>query len=75
MKSSYLQLVKVTYFSDGSDAQYMRKKNSVNVYHHEQDFKMQSRQHFFATCHGLCAGIGGTIKKHCKKSKSPKNCG
>ena len=56
---------KVTYFSDGSSAQYKNRKNFANLAYHEDDYGMPADWHFFATSHGKgpCDGIGGTLKR------------
>lgn len=56
---------KIIYFSDGSSAQYKKRKNVKNVALHEQDFGVKAEWHYFASCHGKgpCDGVGGTLKR------------
>ena len=63
--SSFRQLCKVIYFSDGAGSQYKNRKNFTNLCHHEEDFGIPAEWHFTATAHGkgACDGIGGTVKR------------
>lgn len=56
---------KISYFSDGSAAQYKNRKNFVNIAHHNFDFGCDAEWHFFATSHGKgpCDGVGGALKR------------
>lgn len=56
---------KITYFSDGSAAQYKNHKNFTNLLQHKEDFGIAAEWHFFATSHrkSACDGIGGTVKR------------
>lgn len=56
---------KIYYFSDGAPQQFKNFKNFVNLYYHEEDFKIYAEWHFFASYHGKgpCDGVGGTVKR------------
>lgn len=63
-------LKKITYFSDGSAAQYKNKKNFLNLCLHKTDFEVEAEWEFFATSHGksACDGLGGTVKRLAAKA-------
>lgn len=63
-------LKKITYFSDGSAAQYKNRKNFYNLCLHKQDFGIEAEWQFFATSHGksACDGLGGTVKRLAAKA-------
>lgn len=63
-------LKKITYFSDGSAAQYKNKKNFYNLCLHNSDFNVKAEWQFFATSHGksACDGLGGTVKRLAAKA-------
>ena len=65
IKTRYPFLKSISYFSDGSPAQYKNYKNFTNLLMHKKDFGMKTELHFFATSHGknACDGVGGTTKK------------
>ena len=52
LKSSFPNLNKIRYFSDGCAAQYKNKYNFYNLCQHEQDFTLKAQWSFFATAHG-----------------------
>jgi transposase len=64
------ELKKITYFSDGSAAQYKNRKNFYNLCLHKQDFGIEAEWQFFATSHGksACDGLGGTVKRLAAKA-------
>ena len=63
-------LKKITYFSDGSAAQYKNRKNFYNLCLHKADFEVEAEWQFFATSHGksACDGLGGTVKRLAAKA-------
>ena len=65
IKTRYPFIKSISYFTDGSPAQYKNFKNFTNLIMHEQDFGIKAEWHFFATSHGknACDGVGGTIKR------------
>ena len=64
------EIKKITYFSDGSSAQYKNKKNFHNLCLHKTDFGIEAEWQFFATSHGksACDGLGGTVKRLAAKA-------
>jgi hypothetical protein len=65
-------LKKIVYFSDGSVAQYNRKKNYYVACHNE-DFGVPAEWHFLATSHGksACDGVGRHHHHHHHQLYSP----
>ena len=65
IKSKYPNLTSVSYFTDGSAAQYKNRCNFSNLCCHVKDNKLAATWHFFATSHGKspCDGLGGTSKR------------
>lgn len=61
---------KITYFSDGSAAQFKNKKNFINLCYHMEDFGCNAEWHFFATSHGKgpSDGLGGTVKREARRA-------
>jgi hypothetical protein len=53
------------YFSDGSAAQYKKRKNLLYITCHNEDFGVLAEWHFFATSHvkSACDGVVGTLKR------------
>jgi hypothetical protein len=47
------------YFSDSASAQYKNKNNFINLCHHNTDFGINAKWHFFATSHrkGPCDDV------------------
>jgi hypothetical protein len=58
------------YFSDGSAAQYMNRKNFINILYHEQYFGLSAEWSFFTTNQekGPADGTGGTVKRLAAKA-------
>ena len=61
IKTWYPFLKNISYFSDGSPAQYKNYKDFINLLMHKKDFWMKAEWHFFARSHGenACDGVGG----------------
>lgn len=61
---------KITYFSDGSAAQFKNKKNFINLCYHMEDFGCNAEWHFFETSHGKgpSDGLGGTVKREARRA-------
>ena len=55
VKTRYPFLKNISYFSDGSPAQYKNYKNFANLLIHKKDFGMKEEWHFFATSDGKSA--------------------
>ena len=66
IKTRYPFLKSISYFSDGSPAQYKTIKTLfTNLLMRKKDFRMKAEWHFFATSQGknACDGVGGSIKR------------
>ena len=65
IRTRYPFVKSISYFSDGSSAQYKNYKNFTNLLMHKKDFGMKAEWHFFATSHGknVCDGVRGTVKR------------
>lgn len=66
---------KIFYFSDGAGSQYKNRFNLSNLANHVIDHNVEAEWNFFATSHGkgACDGVGGTVKRHAKKSSLQSN--
>ena len=77
IKTNFLYIQKLIYFSDGCGGQYKNCKNFVNLCLHITDFGLEAEWVFFATSHGKspCDGIGGTVKRQVARTslQRPKN--
>ena len=66
IKTRYPFLKSISYFSDGSPAQYKTIKTLFTILlMRKKDFRMKAEWHFFATSQGknACDGVGGSIKR------------
>ena len=54
----------ILYFADSCAEQYNNRKNSINLYHQQQDFNMDTEWIFFVTSHGKspCDDVGAFVK-------------
>ena len=61
IKTRYPFLKSISYFIDGSPAQYKNYKKFTNLLMHKKDFGMKAGWYFFATSNGknACDRVGG----------------
>ena len=65
LKSEFLLVKKVLYFSDGAPQQYKNYKNVINLAFHKNDSNIPAECNFYATAHGKgpCDGLGAVVKR------------
>jgi len=70
LRSSFSDINKIIYFTDGAAQHFKNKYNFQNVRHHFQDFEIKAEWHFHATAHGknACDGVGASIKSNARRA-------